>query len=170
MKSITRSFTQRTVLAALLVGCGVLAASAYAMSTGGPADGTPRCEAQAGKSAHGGFAAKRAAHLAALKDKLKLAPGQEPAWRAFAESLQPGPRHDRIERGAMREQFAQLSTPERLDRMQAMAEQRQARMAQRAEAVKAFYVQLTPEQQRVFDAEALPQRHAHTFHRHHRPS
>lgn len=169
MKSISRTFTQRAVLVALLAGGGVLAASAYAVSTA-PTDGTPRCEAQAGKAGHGGFAAKRAAHLATLKYKLKLAPDQEAAWSAFAESAQPGPRHGGMERGAMRERLAQLSTPERLDRMQAMAGQRQARMAQRAEAVKVFYAQLTPEQQRVFDAEALPQRHSHTFHRHHRPS
>lgn len=170
MKAISRTFIQRTVLAALLAGSGALAVSAYAVSTGGPADGTPRCEAKAGKAAHGGFAAKRAAHLAALKDKLKLAPEQEAAWSAFTESAQPGPRHGGLDRGAMREQFAQLSTPERLDRMQAMAEQRQARKAQRAEAIKAFYAQLTPEQQQVFDAEAMPQRHSHKFHRHHRQS
>jgi hypothetical protein len=45
-----------------------------------------------------------------------------------------------------------LSTPQRLDRMQARSAERQARLAQRAEAIKRFYAQLTPAQQRAFDA------------------
>jgi Spy/CpxP family protein refolding chaperone len=49
-----------------------------------------------------------------------------------------------------------------------MADKRHARMAERAEAIKAFYAQLTPEQQKVFDAEAMPNRHrGHRHHRHH---
>ena len=66
----------------------------------------------------------------------------------------------------MREEFAELSTPERLDRMQAMAEVRRAGTAERAEAIKAFYAQLSPEQQRAFDAEAMPSRQRGRHHRH----
>lgn len=54
----------------------------------------------------------------------------------------------------------------RLDRMQAMAEVRRARMAERAAAIKAFYAQLTPEQQKVFDAEGLPAAHRGHHRRH----
>lgn len=68
----------------------------------------------------------------------------------------------------MRDEFASLAIPERLDRMQAMAEKRQARMAERASAVKTFYAQLSPEQQKVFDAEAMSHRQHGKPHRHHR--
>jgi hypothetical protein len=44
-----------------------------------------------------------------------------------------------------------MTTPERLDRMQAMKAQRDAHMQQRAEATKAFYATLNAEQKLVFD-------------------
>jgi 1,4-alpha-glucan branching enzyme len=69
-----------------------------------------------------------------------------------------------MDRKAMREEFEKLSTPERLDRMQAMSEMRRARMTERAGAIKTFYAQLRPQQQRVFDAEAMPWRHRHDQH------
>jgi Spy/CpxP family protein refolding chaperone len=97
--------------------------------------------------------------MAGLKEKLKLAPEQEAAWNAFAGASQPHPRPMGADREAMRAEFAKLTTPQRLDRMQAMAEMRHARMAERVTATKAFYAQLSPEQQRVFDAEAMPERH-----------
>lgn len=156
MKS--KSFTQRAVLAGLIAGSGILAASAYAVSAD-RADDRPRCEARQQQAGAGGWQARRTAHLAGLKEKLKLGAGQEAAWNAFASAVQPGPRQPGVDRKAMREEFAQLSTPERLDRMQAMAATRHARMAERVAATRAFYAQLTPEQQRVFDAEAMPLQH-----------
>lgn len=163
MKSNQGSFIKRAVLAGLIAGGGILAASAYAVSAD-KADDKPRCEA--GRMQQGeGWEAKRAAHLAALKTKLKLTAAQEPAWNTFAEASRTGP-HPGVDRGAMREDFEKLSTPERLDRMQAMAEVRRARMAERAAAIKAFYAQLTPEQQKVFDAEGLPAAHRGHHHRH----
>jgi hypothetical protein len=44
-----------------------------------------------------------------------------------------------------------LTTPERIDRMRAQRAQRDAAMDARSDAVKAFYAQLQPEQQRTFD-------------------
>lgn len=61
-----------------------------------------------------------------------------------------------MDRKAMREEFEKLSTPERLDRMQAMSDMRGSRMAERAAAIRAFYVRLSPGQQHVFDAETIP--------------
>ncbi len=46
-----------------------------------------------------------------------------------------------------------MTTPERLDMMQAMKTQRDAHMQQRAEATKAFYAGLSTEQKQVFDKE-----------------
>ncbi|RSZ38194.1 MULTISPECIES: Spy/CpxP family protein refolding chaperone [unclassified Variovorax] len=92
----------------------------------------------------------RAKRLAALKDKLKLTSAQEGAWSTFTTATQPpaGPRPhmDRAE-------FAKLTTPERLERMQARQAERSAMFAKRADATKTFYATLSPEQQKTFDAE-----------------
>jgi hypothetical protein len=70
------------------------------------------------------------------------------------------------DRQAMRAELDKLSTPQRLDKMQAMSDMRRARMLERTQAIKAFYAQLTPEQQSVFDAEAMSGRHpGHRSHR-----
>lgn len=165
MKSKPFSLSRQALLAAVLAGGGLLAATSYAAVSEARTD-KPRCEARFGQQAKADHQAKRAAHLSALKDKLQLGAGQQAAWDAFVQSMQPGPRHGGMERKAMRDEFASLSTPERLDRMQAMAEKRQARMAERAGAAKSFYAQLTPAQQQVFDAEAMPQGRHGKHHRH----
>jgi len=93
---------------------------------------------------------RRAKRLAALKEKLKLTSAQEGAWSTFTAASQPpaGPRPhmDRAE-------FAKLTTPERLERMQARQAERSAMFAKRADATKTFYATLTPEQQKTFDTE-----------------
>lgn len=165
MKSIQGSLGKRTLLAAILAGGGILAVSAYAVTGSGPAVDTPRCEAGYGPKGDAGRQAKRTRHLAALKEKLKLAPGQEAAWSTFVEATRPTQRAG-AGREAMRDELAKLDTPQRLDRMLAMSEARRVRLVERAEATKAFYASLSPEQQRVFDAEAVPghhhgHRHAH---------
>lgn len=94
-----------------------------------------------------------------------LAPGQEAAWNAFVEATRPAPRVG-AGREAMRDELAKLDTPQRLDRMLAMSEARRVRLVERAEATKAFYAQLSPDQQRVFDAEAVRGRHHGHRHAH----
>ena len=167
MKSKQGSFTQRAVLAGLIAGSGILAASAYAVSAENAA-GTPRCEARHQQQGAARWEDRRAAHRAELKERLALTADQEAAWNTFTESAQPGPRHPGIDRKAMREEFEKLRTPERLDRMQAMSDMRRVRMAERAGAIKTFYAQLSPEQQRVFDAEAMPRHHRHGHRHQHR--
>lgn len=92
---------------------------------------------------------KMAERQAQLKSELKLTPTQEPAWNAFVARTQPparpapqGPRED----------WSKLTTPERLDKMQAMKTERDAHMAQRTEAIKSFYANLNADQKKVFDA------------------
>lgn len=92
--------------------------------------------------------AKRAEHLRAT---LQLRADQEPALRAFLDS---GGKPD-ADRGKFREQrqaMAQMTTPQRLDQMKARMTERQARFDQRAAATKRFYAQLSPSQQKAFDA------------------
>jgi Spy/CpxP family protein refolding chaperone len=94
------------------------------------------------------MAERRAEHLRAV---LQLRPEQEPALRALIAALQPDPakmEQRRQERGEMRN----LTTPQRLDRAQARMAERQAAFTRRAEAVRKFYAQLTPAQQKAFDA------------------
>jgi len=165
MKSIRTALTQRALMVGLLAGSGILAASSFAMPAGDTA-GKPGCEARHGQKADA-REARRAEHLSALKAKLNLVPEQEVAWNSFASAGQPGMHRMGGDRQAMRGEFAKLSTPERLDRMQARSEMRRVKMAGRAEAIKTFYAQLTPEQQKVFDAEALTGRHPGRHHRHH---
>ncbi|WP_394788146.1 Spy/CpxP family protein refolding chaperone [Rhodoferax sp.] len=89
---------------------------------------------------------------AALKAKLNLTAAQEGAWSTFTAALQPpakGPRPDRAE-------FDKLTTPERIDKMRALRTERDAEMDKRTDATKVFYAVLTPEQQKVFDANAMP--------------
>ncbi|RAK59294.1 hypothetical protein DJ021_05490 [Phenylobacterium hankyongense] len=85
-----------------------------------------------------------------LRDALQLRPDQEPALRALvAASARPPGEHER--RGGERGEARALTTPERLDRMQARLAEHDARFRQRAEATKRFYAQLSPTQQRAFD-------------------
>lgn len=87
--------------------------------------------------------------MEAFKQKLQLTPAQEPAWSTFAQAMQPQARGARLDWEGM----DKLTTPERIDRMRAMHAQRGAEMERRGDAVKAFYAQLTPAQQKTFDAE-----------------
>lgn len=165
MKSIQGSFAKRALMVGLIACSGILAASSFAMSAGG-AEGKTGCEARQGQKVDGKWQEQRAERLSGLKEKLSLTPAQEAAWDAFAGAAQPGMRQG-VDRQAMRGELAKLNTPQRLDKMLAMSEQRRARMIERSQATKAFYAQLTPAQQGVFDAEAMPGRHqGHGHHRH----
>jgi periplasmic protein CpxP/Spy len=94
-----------------------------------------------------------------LKAKLHLAPSQEPAWTAFVQGMKAPA--NRPMQPVDREALAKLSTPERLEKMNAMREANfaamQTHIKQRTEATRTFYNQLSVEQQKVFDAETLPE-------------
>ena len=94
-------------------------------------------------------AERHAKHMADLKQRLQITSAQEGAWNQFVSAMQP-PAHP-PEPGADRHALKRLTTPERLDRMQAMHAERQNRMAARNQAIKQFYSQLSAKQQKVFD-------------------
>lgn len=168
MKLTQGSFAKRALIVGLIAGGSILAASSYATPTGGP-EGKSRCEAMHGQRPHASRETHRAERLAALKEKLDIKPAQEAAWNDFANAAKPGMRHESNGRRAMKAEFSKLNTPERLDKMLVMSDMRRAKMVERAGAIKAFYAQLSPEQQKVFDAEAMPKRshHKHHLFRHH---
>lgn len=150
-------FTKRALIVGLLAGSGILAASSFAMTAAGP-EGKSGCEARHGQHVHAKWEERRAEHLSELKRKLELKPEQAAAWSAFASASQPGIRSMRGDRQAMHGELEKLDMPQRLDRMLAKADARRASQVERAEVIKAFYAQLTPEQKSVFDTEAMPSR------------
>jgi periplasmic protein CpxP/Spy len=92
---------------------------------------------------------------AELKTSLKLSAEQEAAWATYVAAMQPPsdmPGMNPEYRQKMHEEMQKLTTPERIDQMIAMKARRDAEMAKRADATKAFYATLSPEQQKVFDA------------------
>jgi Spy/CpxP family protein refolding chaperone len=85
-----------------------------------------------------------------LRTVLQLRPDQEPAFQALIASLRPesGVRPKiRSERLAMRN----VTTPEKLDLLKTQATERMAQFDRRAAAIKQFYAQLTPAQQKALD-------------------
>lgn len=162
---------KRFFLAGLLAA--TLGATAIAQTPpAAPAAGEASTQPAAGKQRphmsseqfHQRMAERHTKRMTELKAKLKLSPAQEGAWNTYTAAMQPPARdgHVRMDREAM----AKLTTPERIDRMQAMQTEHQAAMRQRGDATKAFYTQLTPEQQKTFDSATL--RHGrHGKHGHH---
>ena len=109
------------------------------------------------------FEERRQQRQQVLHDALGLRPDQDGAWEAFLATEHrpdgergPGMRHREGEDG----QRGELSTPQRLDRMAQRMSERQARFAQRADAIKRFYAALDPRQQKTFDALAMAE-HGH---------
>ncbi|MBB5391087.1 MULTISPECIES: Spy/CpxP family protein refolding chaperone [unclassified Herbaspirillum] len=104
------------------------------------------------------FEQMRAKRQAELHDKLKITASQEAAWKLFLDKTQPAP-FDPAARPS-KEEFAKLTTPERLDKKLEFMRKREAFAEQRIAATKEFYAALSPEQQKTFDTEfAKMERH-----------
>jgi periplasmic protein CpxP/Spy len=84
----------------------------------------------------------------ALKQILQITPAQEGAWNTWIASRRAPANLQRPNHG----DFAQLTTPQRIDRMRELRATRDAEMDRRGEATKAFYAALAPAQQKAFDA------------------
>jgi Spy/CpxP family protein refolding chaperone len=152
-------------LAAASIGLASLAAFAQMPpggmeGHGGPGGKAPTAE-QIAK-----FQQMRAKHQAQLHDKLKITAAQESAWKTFIDKTTPQ-RPDPAAR-PNKEDWAKLTTPERLDRRLDMMKKGQARAEQHIAATKEFYAALSPEQQKTFDAE-FAKMERHRFERRHGP-
>lgn len=90
-----------------------------------------------------------------LRASLKLTSAQAPAWDAFQTAVKPPARTAQPEQDDKREGWAKLKTPERLDRLRASRQEREAAATRREEATRTFYVTLSPEQQKTFDARTV---------------
>ena len=92
-----------------------------------------------------------------FKQKLNLTAAQQGAWTQYTaamKSAHPAPTPaERDARKAEREALAKMSTPQRIDAMKKRHAEMAGHMKARGEATKAFYAQLSPAQQKTFDAE-----------------
>lgn len=163
---MTSSLIRRGLIAASLAGT-VLAASAQApgaqpspqgpamMQGMGPGMGPGMMAGRPDPAARTQHMAERhIARMAVLKSRLKLAPEQEAAWRSFEEGMKPTPRTP-----PPPAEMATLSTPERMERMQAHLADRQAELKKRTDVVKAFYATLSADQKKTFDQSARQAKH-----------
>lgn len=144
----------KTKHTSLFMACLTLALAGSAFAQSGP---TPTHGAAGGPQAHSEMREhmrermneRHTKQLGELKSKLKLDASQEAAWKTFADSMHSPGSMNFPDRSAM----TKLSTPERIDKMQAMHAQRDAEMKKHGEATKSFYAALNAEQKKTFDAE-----------------
>lgn len=152
-----RRMPSRTTIAATVAAAFVaLSAAAFAQNAtqDKPAASAPRMNPDQQAERRGARMAemiqRHADMQAQLKKDLKITAEQETAWKQFTDATAPKPPAEPPMMA--RQDWAQLTTPERLEKMQAMRADRQKVMDQHVAAVKAFYAVLSPEQQKVFDS------------------
>jgi len=97
-----------------------------------------------------GGAHAQTAQLSSLHDALHLTPAQEDGWRAYVAAISPDPNADARHRETAR-MMPTLTTPRRVDLINAEIDEDAALVHRQGQAVKAFYASLTPAQQHAFD-------------------
>jgi hypothetical protein len=171
---MTSTASRQLITAALAATLTVFAAPGFAQNTSAPSPDlraqhlSQRADRPAATPSErqAKMQQRRAERQAALKAKLNISAEQEAAWSAFVARTAP---ETWTERHAERQDWAKLTTPERLDKMQARQTERAAAMTSRIDATRSFYSALTPDQQKLFDnqAQAHMQRTGmHGKHRH----
>lgn len=154
-------------VAAMLASAGL---SAFSQAPAGPERGAMMGSTMHDSGHHGRMGKMDPAKMQAwmdkrnaeLKARLKLTPAQEGAWVAYTSAMKPPA--ELVSKRTDRAELDKLPTPERIDKMKTLRNQHMtdmtAAMDKRDEATKAFYAALTPEQQKVFDANAT-RHHGH---------
>jgi Spy/CpxP family protein refolding chaperone len=133
-----------------IAGIGAGLASAGPMGPGfGPMAAGPGTYAPGARFARGNPAAFADAHLADLKSALKITSEQEPAWDAFAGKVKAQAEAMQALRAKAWE--ATGAAPDRMAQHAEFMKQRVAAMEGAAEAMKALYAVLTPEQKATLD-------------------
>jgi hypothetical protein len=90
-----------------------------------------------------------------LHQALHLTPSQEGAWQLY-RSAADIPDKAQARRRSASVMFRTLDAPHRMDLVEAEMRQELADLQRQSQALKAFYVALSPDQQRIFDARTLP--------------
>lgn len=151
-----------SLVAGLLLAAGL----AYSQSPMGGGMGGAQCDMMGQGMSHHRMGRADPARMqammdkrhAALKAQLKITATQEAAWTSFVDAHKAPAGMMGKQAPAMAD-MAKLTTPERIDKMKEVRTQRMSEMTtamdKRADATKALYAVLTPEQQKVFDAHAM---------------
>ncbi len=150
------------VLALAMVATLGCAAGARAQPAGATPQSGPMSGPMAGRAwdtarMHRRMEAEHAERIKALHEALNIRPDQEAAFDAFAAAMHPDAhddwrKHDELDRSALQS----MTTPQRLDHMAQMMDERSAHMREefqrKASATKALYAALSPDQRRTMDA------------------
>ena len=145
------------IIQTLFIAIGLTLASASALASKENCD-----HAWSAEHEHEG-AAGFDKHMAKLHDDLKLTSAQETAWTEFSNKIKPV-KMDKEEMNKSHSQdWKDMSTPDRLDKMLDHMKSRETKMGEHAAAVRTFYATLTPDQQKIFDRrfEEFQHRHGH---------
>lgn len=118
-------------------------------------DRAPAPGAVAGRSPAGASYADADQAPPDLGRELRLRPEQQSALRAYQQATTPS-QADQQRAQQDFQRLGSLTTPQRLDFTAGQMQRDQADYARRAVAVRRFYAQLTPEQQRRFDQITAP--------------
>lgn len=148
LKEQNMNWMRTTLISASLLTA--LAGMAQAQPGPGSMDGPMHGNPAMSQKMRERMAERHTKHLAELKTKLKLDAQQEASWKTFAEAMQPpADSTGWPDRAAM----SKLSTPERIDQMQAWHSRMDTEMKKRGDATKNFYAGLNADQKKVFDSE-----------------
>jgi protein CpxP len=135
----------------VLAGCAL--AAALGATT---AAGMARAQPMGGPSGPSGANAEQQQQARRLHDALHLNPHQDQAWRAYQAGLQPSPDQAQRMRAMSQMSLAGMSTPQRLDLIDERLNMEVAAFHRTAEATRAFYATLNPDQQHSFDRITAP--------------
>ena len=98
--------------------------------------------------------------FASLHNALHISAQQEAAWAAYRAAA-PSPEATEQRRNAAAQMFPTLTSPRRIDLVEAEMRQELVELQRQSAALKALYGSFTPEQQRVFDERTLPPEQRH---------
>lgn len=142
----------RKRLARLLLGAGIASMAAVAWSHPGWHGGPGGCWGYDGGEGPAGWREAVQQRTADLHDRLKLNAEQEKAWKQYQETVTA---NFRARQDRERVDFSRLSAPERLEKSQQFARERDELMTRHLESFKAFYATLSPEQQEILEREGV---------------
>ena len=111
---------------------------------------------QAQPQGPGGPAAQGGQQQPDLSTILHLRPDQQGAYRAFQAASQPRPDEISQIRAASSQALTSMTTPQRLDRVGSRLNVQVQIFQRQASATRAFYGQLSPDQQHTFDQVTAP--------------
>ncbi len=160
---MTTPFLKATSLPKLLVAATVAAGLSVSLAAVGHAQSDPAPPARPGEGhgQHGWrepgqmrerFEAHLRQRAQLVHDALGLRSDQETAWQAYLSEMRPPAPSERAGRRMDHGDHADLTTPERLDRMAMRMSERQAAFQRHADAVKRLYAVLDARQRKTFDA------------------